>query len=77
MRSILPLVILPALLTGCAAPAGNCDALPLPRYQDAEERMLADELDAAGRGAIWPGRMVDYYQMRESVKACKGNGYGP
>lgn len=68
---MLPLVTLLPLLSGCAAPAGNCDLLPLPAYQAAEEKLLAGELDSAQPGAVWPWRMVDYYRLRDAVAACR------
>ncbi|KJV09485.1 hypothetical protein VZ95_11250 [Elstera litoralis] len=71
MPKILRLVPLLSLLSTCVAPAGSCDLLPLPRYQDAEERQLANELDAAPPGAVWPWRLVDYSKLRAGVAACR------
>ena len=72
MRLIALLLTLLPLLTGCGATAGNCDLLPLPAYQVAEEKLLADELDTAQPGAVWPWRVVDYYRLRDAVAACRG-----
>lgn len=71
MRSIMLLAILPIWLSGCVAATGSCDFLPLPVYQEAEEKLLANELTAAEPKAIWPWRMVDYYRMRDAVAACR------
>lgn len=70
MRSMLPLVILASLLTGCGA-VGNCSALPMPDYDPAFKERLADELDTAPAGAAWPVAVVDYVQLRDAVRACQ------
>lgn len=64
-------------LTGCAAansePTVNgCTLLALRSYPPAEQRRVADEIEAAPAAAVWPGWIEDYATLRAAIKACKG-----
>lgn len=69
--SILPMTML--LTTGCATPSGGCDLLPLKSYTPEFNMRLADERAAAPRGAAWRQAVVDYADLRDLVRACKGD----
>ena len=63
--------------SGCATgdfePAVNaCALLPLRDYPAAEQRQVADEIEAAPASAVWPGWISDYGVLRAAVRACRG-----
>lgn len=67
----LALVILLALLTGCASTASRPLCPALVEYPGAVQDALADELQAAPPGAVWPRFVVDYGALRAGCRALE------
>jgi hypothetical protein len=70
------------LLNGCAtapvsspaitATSNPCALLPVKVYGPAYNKELANEIEAAPKGAMWPLAVTDYIALRDAVKACAG-----
>ena len=60
------------LLTSCAPAAGTCELLALRQYSQAQRDQGASEVEAAPANAIWPELLIDYFNLRAQVEACKG-----
>ena len=63
------------LCAGCAqgsseAPVNGCALLPLRDYDQAAQAAVADEIEAADEGAMWPSWIEDYGALRAKVLAC-------
>ena len=80
-KKLLPLIVLPCLAS-CAptirseptpAPTANpCRVIPLPDVSQATRNKLADEVDGAPVGAVWPGAVQQWIALRAAVRACRG-----
>ena len=68
-RSAWPLPILLFLLTACDG-AGTCDSIPLQAYTAEFTQQVGIDMASASK----PLQIVilDYHNLREEVKACKG-----
>ncbi len=71
MRSAALLALLMPSLAGCVT-AGGCSGIPLAQHPREQERDLAAELEMAPPGAVWPGIVTSYVELRDAVRACKG-----
>ena len=47
-----------------------CALLPLRDYDRAAQAAVAEEIEAADEGAMWPGWIEDYGTLRAAVRAC-------
>jgi hypothetical protein len=41
-------------------------------YSRADQARVADEIDTAPAGAVWPAFIADYATLRAAVLACAG-----
>ncbi len=80
-----PIPMLPVMLTlslaSCAgagrtsepAVVNACQTVPLPPKLTAADRLrLADEIEAAPAGAVWPGVVVAENRLVGDLVACRG-----
>ena len=67
----LALGILLVLLTGCAGTASRPLCPGLVDYPPDLQDALADELQAAPPGAVWPRFIVDYGALRAGCRAIE------
>lgn len=71
-RLLLPLLIVPVLLTGCAT--ANSDSAvcpPVIEYSPEFQGRLADELEALPEGSALERAMIDYGRVRSELRACR------
>lgn len=57
--------ILPAKST-----TNPCALLPLEKYSDSQNAVLASEVAVAPPTAMWPDVLIDYAKLRDAVRAC-------
>lgn len=72
----LLLLIVATLCAGCAqdrseAHVNACALLPLRDYDRAAQAAVAEEIEAADEGAMWPSWIEDYGTLRAAVWACQ------
>lgn len=79
LRLLLPIPML-SLLAGCGTPApaseptvttNPCRVIALKTYDRAFNSALADEVEQASPGAVWPRAISDYAGLRDGVRACQ------
>ncbi len=71
MRGLWPLLLM-SFLSACAAKGSECSLLTLREYPGIVSDRLADEIEAAPPGTVWPGVVADYVALRDEVRACRG-----
>ena len=70
-RSILVLIPLTMLISGCVTAVFDPRACPVERpYTRAQQVTLADELKKAGPAV--KSAFVDYGKLRDKARACRG-----
>lgn len=74
--ALLLLLIAVTLCAGCAPGSSSsgvngCALLPLRDYDRAAQDAVAEEVEAADEGAMWPGWIEDYGALRAAVRACR------
>lgn len=58
------------LVAGCLKTVVS-EAPPLVEYDQATLNQLADEIEAAPPGAVWPRFIVDYRVLRDQIRASQ------
>jgi hypothetical protein len=70
-KSMLALMTLALLTSGCATAVFDKRACPVERsYSRQQQIAIADELKSAGPAI--KGAMTDYLKLRDKVRACRG-----
>ncbi len=70
---LLPLLIVPVLLTGCATASSDGVVCPvIVEYSPDFQARLADELAALPDNAALGQAMIDYGRVRAELRACRG-----
>lgn len=71
-RWMLP-VIAVSLLTACATANSDpaCVCPPIRKYDREFQKKLAEEVEAAPAGAIFPLALQDYALVRQQISRCR------
>jgi hypothetical protein len=67
------LAIAVSLLTACATANSDpaCVCPPIKKYDQEFQRKLADEIETASAGAVFPIALQDYAALRGQLRACR------
>lgn len=68
LKTLAVIAVLMILLTGCGATNSSCP--PLIEYTEAQQKGLADELQALPQDSVIPDFIIGYSIQRDNLRLC-------